>query len=218
MKDSQVNGPVAIIDQLANNALGLAEIGGNRLLGMDPDSLQQCSELQGCIIAIELTDLEKTIYCHPGSWGLRLSLQPPGKEVDATIRGRLFGLINLSTQEHKLSTSIQERIEISGNPKIAQKFERILTELDIDWEEQLSKVTGDIIAFRLGQGIRKTHQWVKDSLNSFALSGSEYLQHEIHFVPTKPEFDHFKQGVNDIRNDVDRLEALLNHHLNKKNK
>lgn len=207
-----------MIDQFANNLLGLAEIGGNRLLGLDPEVLTHCSDLQGKIIAIELTDLEKTIYCHPGSWGLRLSLQPPGKDIDASIRGRLFGLINLSTQDHKLSTSIQERIEISGNPAVAQKFQKILTELDIDWEEQLSKITGDIMAFRIGQGVRKTQQWIKESLNSFALSSTEYLQQEVHHVPTKPEFDHFSTAVTDLRHDVDRLEALFDHHLkNNKN-
>ena len=151
-----------MIEQLGNHLLGLAEIGGNRLLGMDPDVLQHCAELQGNIIAIHLIDLDKTIYCHPGSWGMRLSLQKPGKEVDATIRGRLAGLVNLSLQSEKMSAAMQERIEIIGNPSVAQKFQKILTELNIDWEEELSKYTGDILAFRIGQGIRKTHQTMKE--------------------------------------------------------
>lgn len=202
-----------MIDQLANNALGLAEIGSNRLLGMDPQALQQCQQLQGKIIAIHLLDLDKIIYCHPGSWGMRLSLQAPGKEVDATIRGRMIGLMNLSMQSNKISTSIQEHIEITGDVTVAQRLQKILSELDIDWEEQLSKITGDIMAFRISQGIQKTQQWVKDSLQSLALSGREYLQEETHNMPTLPEFERFKQGVTDIRHDVDRLEALLNLYL-----
>lgn len=205
-----------MIEQLANNALGLAEIGGNRLLGMDPVALQQCRQLQGKIIAIHLTDLEKIIYCHPGSWGMRLSLQAPGKVVDATIRGRLFGLINLSIQQDKISTSIQEHVEIIGDAAVAQRVQKILSELDIDWEEQLSKITGDIMAFRIGQGVQKTQQWVKNSLQSLALSGREYLQEEVHIMPTLPEFERLKQGVTDIRHDVDRLEALLKIYLDNK--
>lgn len=199
-----------MIDQLGNQLLGLAEIGGNRLLGMDPEVLQHCAELQGNIIAIQLTDLEKTIYCHPGSWGMRLSLQKPGKEVDSTIRGRLIGLANLSLQQEKLSASIQERIEIIGNPSVAQKFQKILTELNIDWEKELSKYTGEIMAYRIGQGIRKTHQAVKDIFGSLALSSQEYLQQESQSMPTLPEFDHFQQSVTNIRHDVDRLEARIN--------
>lgn len=202
-----------MIEHLGNQLLGLAEIGSNRLLGMDPDVLHHCTELQGNIIAIHLIDLDKTLYCHPGSWGMRLSLQKPGKEVDATIRGRLLGLVNLSLQQEKLSTSIQERIEIIGNPSVAQKFQKILTELDIDWEEELSKYTGDIMAFRIGQGIRKTHQTMKDIVSSLAYSGREYCQEEIHLMPTLPEFEQFQQSVTNIRHDVDRLEAKINHLL-----
>ena len=199
-----------MINQLGNQLLGLAEIGSNKLLGMDPEVLKHCSELQGRIIAIQLTDLDKTLYCHPGSWGMRLSLQAPAKEVDATIRGKLFGLINLSLQKEKMSTSIQERIEIIGNPAVAQKFQKILTELDIDWEQELSKITGDIVAFRIGQGVRKAHKTARNILHSLALSGTEYLQEESHHLPTSAEFIHFQQGVTDTRHDVDRLEALIN--------
>ncbi|MDJ0834116.1 MAG: SCP2 sterol-binding domain-containing protein [Gammaproteobacteria bacterium] len=204
------------MSELGNQLLGLAEIGGNRLLGMDPNVLKHCGELQGHIIAIELTDLDQTIYCHPGSWGLRLSLQTPAKPADATIKGRLMGLINLSLQQDKVSTSIQERVEISGNASVAQKFQKILTELDIDWEEQLSGFTGDVMAFRIMQGLRNTEQWVRDSFDSLSLSGREYLQEEARHLPTKVEFERFKQNVTDTRHDVDRLESRLNQLLNNK--
>ncbi len=204
-----------MIEQLGNTLLGFAEIGGNRLLGLDPEVLKHCNELQGSIIAIELTDLEKTLYCHPGSWGLRLSLQQPDKEVDATIRGRLMGLVNLSIQQEKLSTSMQEHIEIIGNPSVAQKFQKILTELDINWEDALSKFTGDVMANRIGYGIRQSHQSVKQLVNSLVISGKDYLQEDSHQLPTMPEFEQFQQSVTDIRHDVDRLEARINQLLKK---
>ena len=207
-----------MIDQLMNNVLGLAEIGGNHLLGMDRQAIDKCAELQGCIIAIELIDLEKTLYCHPGSWGMRFSLQQPEKGVDATIKGRMMGLLSLSLKEDKLSTSIQERVEIIGNAKVAQKFQKLLTELDIDWAEQLSKITGDIVAFRVEQGAKKTSAWITQSLNSLALSGREYLQEEARDLPTQVEFERFKQMVTDTRHDVERLEALINHFQQNKNR
>jgi len=200
---------------ISNGLIGLAEIGSNRILDMDSRALERCKDLQGRIIAIELTDLEKSIYCHPGSWGLRFSLQPPTKDADASIRGRLVGLINLSMHKDKASTSIRERIEISGNPSIAQKFQRVLTELDIDWEEQLSHLTGDILAFRINQALNKSRNWFKESVESLSLSGREYLQEEAHHLPTKPEFELFQHSVTDLRHDVDRLEALLNQWIEK---
>ncbi len=204
-----------MIEQMLNNLLGAAEIGGNHLLGMDQNTLQHCSELQGHIIAINFTDVEKTLYCHPGSWGMRISLQQPAKEPSAVIRGRVMALVNLSLNKDKLSTSIQERIEISGNTAAAQKFQKILTELDIDWEQQLSRLVGDAVAFRIFQGLNKTRQWVNDSFKSVAISGRDYLQQESGHMPTKPEFDQFKSEVTDLRHSVERMEALLNHKLKK---
>jgi ubiquinone biosynthesis accessory factor UbiJ len=204
-----------MIEQMLNNLLGVAEIGGNHLLGMDQNALQHCSELQGHIIAINFTDVEKTLYCHPGSWGMRISLQKPAKEPSAVIRGRVMALVNLSLNKDKLSTSIQERIEISGNTAAAQKFQKILTELDIDWEQQLSRLVGDAVAFRIFQGLNKTRQWVNDSFKSVAISGRDYLQQESGHMPTKPEFDQFKSEVTDLRHSVERMEALLNHKLKK---
>ena len=205
-----------MINQLASNVLGLVEIGSNHMLVMDDHALDHCAELQGRIIAIELIDLNTTLFCHPSSSGLRLSLQTPSREVDATIKGRLMGLVSLSLNQDKLSTSIQERVEIIGNAKVAQKFQKLFSEIEIDWQEQLSKITGDIVAFRIGQGVSKTHKWLTQSLQSFALSGREYLQEETQGLPTKVEFDRFKQSVTDTRDEVDRLEALLNHYLQKK--
>ena len=198
-----------MINELANNLVGLAEIGGNQLLSMDESALQHCAELQGHVIAIELVDLQQTLYIHPGSWGLRLSLQAPAKEIDATIRGRLLGLMSLSRREDKITTSIQERIEITGNARVAQKFQRILGDIDIDWEEQLAGFTGDIAAFRIAQGINKTRQWVQDSLESLSTSGREYLQEELRYTPTLPEFEHFRDQISTLRHNVDRLEALI---------
>jgi ubiquinone biosynthesis accessory factor UbiJ len=204
-----------MIEQIMNNLLGAAEIGGNHLLGMDHNALQHCSELQGHIFAINFTDVEKTLYCHPGSWGMRISLQAPAKEPSALIRGRVMALVNLSLNKDKLSTSIQERIEISGNAAVAQKFQKILTELDIDWEQQLSRLVGDAMAFRIFQGINKTRKWVNDNFHSAALSGRKYLQEENRHMPSKPEFDQFKSDVTNLRHGVERMEALLNHKLKK---
>jgi ubiquinone biosynthesis protein UbiJ len=193
------------------NLLGIAEAGGNRLLALDPQSVERCRELQGRVIAIQLTDLGQTLYCHPGNWGLRLSLEAPGREVDAIIRGKLIALANLALRDDKLSASMQQRIEISGQAATAQKFQRLLEQVDIDWEEQLSLLVGDVMAYRIGQGLRSARGWLADSAESLSIAGRDYLQEESGNLPTSVEFDHFKQQVTATRQAVERVEALLNH-------
>jgi ubiquinone biosynthesis protein UbiJ len=52
---------------MQNSLLAAAEIGGNRLLAFDEAALRGCLEMQGHCIAIDITDLDFQLYCHPGS-------------------------------------------------------------------------------------------------------------------------------------------------------
>ena len=198
-----------MIDTIEQHLLGLAEIAGNRVLALDDNALKHCRDLQGCIVSIELTDLDKTVYCHPGSWGLRISQQAPSRDPDSRIRGRVMALVNLSLKKDKLSTSMQERVEIIGNASVAQKFQKLFSEIDIDWEEQLSQLTGDITAYRVFQGMNKAREWLQDSFESLSGSTREYLQEESQQLPTEVEFNTFSEQVTQTRYDVERLEAHL---------
>ena len=198
-----------MLNSLSDSLIAVAEIGSNRLLGLDDTVMQRCTALQGKCVAIELTDLELTLYCHPGNWGIRLSRQAPTKAVDASISGRLFALLNLAADDDKISTSIRERVSISGDASVAQQMQKILGEIDIDWEEELSKYTGDVLAFQIHQQARKARDWFQASFQSITLTSSEYLREEARMTPTIPEYERFQQQLTTLRQDVDRTEARL---------
>lgn len=195
----------------ANTLLGIVEIGGNHLLSMDQQVVERCQELQGNCIEIHLTDVDLRLFCHPGSWGIRLSLDEPAKPVDATISGRTVALLSLAKQEDKISTSIQEQVSINGNAAVAQKMQKILTELDLDWEETLSHYTGDVLAYRIHQQALSTADWLRKSLISLAQTSSEYLREESRLSPTQVEFERFQQQATMLKQDVERAEVRLRH-------
>ena len=200
---------------MQNSLLTAAEIGSNRLLALDQGTLQGCTELQGHCIAIDITDLDIQLYCHPGNWGLRLSRNPPTRDVDATISGRLMALVNLATETDKLSTSIRERVSFNGNVALAQKAQALIAGLDIDWEEALAQHSGDILAFQLHQRARQFGQWLQDSAESVLQTSSEYLREEARLSPTQVEFDQFQSRLSALKNDVARSEARLQRLLDK---
>lgn len=200
-----------MLTEVTRTLLAFTEIGGNRLLAMDTRVPGRCSELQGCCIKIHVTDLDLKLYCHPGNWGIRLSLDEPAKAIDATISGRLMALINLATQQDKLSTSIQEGVSINGNAAVAQQMQKIFTELDLDWEEALSHYTGDVLAYRIHRQVRKTGDWLRASVISLSQTSSEFLREEIRLTPTQVEFERFQQQVTTLRQDVERAETRLRH-------
>ncbi len=199
----------ALLDSIRNSLLAAAEIGGNRLLAFDEASLAGCRELQGHCIAIEITDLEFRLYCHPGDWGIRLSGSPPPRDADAIISGRLMALVNLAAREDKPSTSMQEQVRFAGDVKLAQRLQRILSNLDIDWEEVLAHYTGDVVAVQLQQRAARLGDWLKQGADSLLQTTSEYLNEEARVSPTQAEFEQFQSRVTALRNDVARAEARL---------
>ncbi len=195
----------------ANTLLGVVEIGGNRLLSLDQQVVDRCRELHNRCIEIHITDLDFRVYCHPGIWGMRLSLDNPVKPVDATISGRLMALISLATQEDKISTSIQEGVSINGNAAVAQQMQKIFTELDLDWEEALSHYTGDILAYRIHRQACSAGDWLRQSVISLSQTSSEYLREESRLSPTQVEFERFQQQAKTLKQDVERAEVRLRH-------
>ena len=81
--------------------------------------------------------------------------------------------------------------------------------MDIDWSEPLAKIMGDGLAYQLAQSGKKLSSWGKDTVRSVSASFSEYLQEESRDVITDTELDIFYQQVDQLRDDVDRLQAKI---------
>jgi len=198
-----------LLDTVRDTLLCVVEIGGNRLLDFDETTLASCRELQGRCIAIEITDIDTRIYCHPGSWGIRLAGSAPSREVDAVISGRLMALVALASEQDKAATSMQEKVSFHGDVKLAQRLQRVLANIDIDWEEALARITGDVAAVQLHRGARVFTGWLKQSAESLLQTSSEYLREEARLSPTQVEFEAFRTRVNELRQDIARAEARL---------
>ncbi len=204
-----------LFDSMQSSLLAVAEIGGNRLLAYDEDALRGCLEMQGHCIAIDIIDLDFQLYCHPGDWGIRLSREPLARDVDATISGRLMALVNLASQDDKVSTSIREQVSFNGNVALAQKMQKLLASLDIDWEEALAERTGDVLAFQIHQRARSLGKWLRQSADSLLQTSSEYLREEVRLSPTEVEFEAFQARITETKHDVARTEIRLQQLLEK---
>lgn len=194
---------------ITSGLVAAAEIGANRLLALDPDVIALCAELQGQVLCVEVTDLELKLYCHPGSWGIRLSLQEPAKPVGASISGGLFALIDLALEEDKISSAIQGRVRIQGDAALARRMQKILAELEIDWEEALAQHCGDILAHQIHKRGKATGAWLRDSAWSLLQTSSEFAREEQHLSPNQVEFERFAEQVGELKLDLDRSEARL---------
>ena len=81
--------------------------------------------------------------------------------------------------------------------------------MDIDWEEHLSRLTGDIAAHRIMTVFGRLAEWSKSATNNLTDDIGEYLQEESLDVVSGAEIELFNQQVDSLRDDTYRLEARI---------
>ena len=125
----------------------------NRYLRLDPDSNARMAALDGRCICIELVGLDLQLFIHPGEQGIRLSDHlDAAAEPDTVLRGTPLGMARLGLGQDTEKTLFSGEVTITGDVETGQTFKGILDAMDVDWEEQLSKLTGDVIAHQLANG------------------------------------------------------------------
>lgn len=185
------------------------EVALNRYLSLDPEALPRFASLEGKIIAIEIKGLNQSLFLFPSADGF-LVLSDFDGEADAVISGSPIALAKLGLVDDPKDLLFSGEVELSGDTPLANQFSRLLSQLDIDWEELLAQNIGDIAAHKIGNVVRSVNHWFKRSTNSVCLDTGEYLQEEAHLSPTNAELRKFIQQVDEVREDVDRLAAKIN--------
>ena len=179
----------------------------NRYLRLDPDSNARMAALNGRCIGIELVGLDLQLFIHPGEQGIRLSDHlDAGAEADTILRGTPLGMARLGLGQDTEKTLFSGAVTISGDVETGQTFKGILDAMDIDWEEQLSKLTGDVIAHQLGNGARRIGTLLKHGRRTLQQDIGEYLQEELRVLPSRIETENFSSDVTRLSIDADRLQ------------
>jgi len=184
----------------------LLQSGFNQLLKMDEDGAARIAQLQGKLVRMQLRGVEIN------AWILFLSdrvevLEHYDAEPDVTISGGPFSMLAVATGQRKI---FDGGVEVSGDVEVANKFNRLLQTLDIDWEEHLSRLTGDMFARKLGLLGSGVQQWAGRNADAMQSNVAEYMRDEKSHLPHDWEIDEFLTDVDDLRDRVAMLEARIN--------
>ncbi len=101
------------------------------------------------------------------------------------------------------------QIDIEGDTHLAAELAKVLTNMHWDYEEDLSKVIGDVPAYKVGQFTRHASKTIKDTGVNLASMLSEYWQEENPLIAKKRHVEQFNADVDAMRADVERLEKRL---------
>ena len=180
-------------------ALAAIESALNRLIA---DGAETPAALRGRRVGVKLLGVDVHVCFHFIGGHLAISHDLDAKP-DAVVKGTPIALAAaaLRGQAHTRD------IELSGDLQTAQVFESWLKNLDPDWEEYISRHTGDAVAFQIGEAARGLRRWGRQAADAFADDLRDYLQHEARLLPTAAEVDRFNREVDELRAATDRLEA-----------
>ena len=188
--------------------LAAAEGALNAVLALDPEGASRLARIQGRVLLLELAGFGTRVYVIPGERRLFLHSAydaPP----DCTVRGSPAALLRMGLSKHREDSVFQGAVTIEGDNAVAQTLGEVVRGLDIDWEEQLSRLVGDTLAHRIGVQARAGERWVERSADTFAQDLREYLKEESRLLPTDDEMRGFLDGVDTLRDDVERLAARV---------
>ena len=176
----------------------------NTALRYDPASRQQLAQIND-ILAIESTSPSITLYCRGSEEGMHL-MSHCEEAITTHLKGSPLALLNLIKQPTNLANS---GVELAGSIGLLQQWQTLLHTLDIDWEDAISSVLGDIAGPMAANGIRQSVSWAKQQTSEQQRLLKEYLPEELRIVPSKIELDNFYRDVSDLSLDMDRLSARI---------
>ena len=171
------------------------------ILEFDPESSAALKQLQDRRIAIEFTEVERTLLLTMTSAGP--TLQPVTAEPShVRLRGTLPSFIGLLRRENAAGAS---GVEIQGDLQTAQQLQAILKNMDVDWEEMLARHFGDVPAHQLTRATRGVWRWLSGRARAFAQDFSEYSRFEAALLPEHEDVEGFNTAVDRLRTDTDRM-------------
>lgn len=186
----------------------------NQVLALDPELAESLAELEGTVLEAHVQGVEKRIQLHPSATGVGVVLvgsdgQRPAAVPDVTISGPPFTLLRLLGSLDSVDGVLPPDVSISGELQLVQKLTSLAKRANIDWEEPLSKLFGDSVAHEIGRGVHGFVSWARAASETFSSDVGEYLREERRLAPTRLEVDDFATHVDQVRDDVERLEVRV---------
>jgi len=182
----------------------------NRYLELDPDYSQKLSPLYGSTIAINLQGLDLMVFLRTDSKGI-ICQSHIESEADCVISGTPIGLLKMTMapQDSQTKGLFSGEVDISGDIQLGQKMQKVLESIEIDWEEHLSHITGDIVAYRVAQVAKNGASWLQHSAQQMSDNIRDYFIYESEDLVQPDEVHSFVSQIDSLRDDVARAEARI---------
>lgn len=134
-----------------------------------------------------------------------------GAVHDVALRVTPGLLLRLAARDE----SAWREVDIAGDADFARAIHHVARNLRWDFEEDLSRVFGDIPARRMVEAGRTVRRWGEQAADNTARSFAEYWTEEQPLIAARRDIDEFGRAVDQLRDDAARLEKRIEQRLNR---
>lgn len=197
---------------LGSTVLAPVESLVNAALAGDPASRHRIARLgPGRILQIHSHGLKNgvgggDIYVRTGEDRVYLQGSHNG-EVDARLSGSAHALAALLMADDPRQALYDPELTLTGSTELAEGIQRLFRDLDIDWEDRLAPLLGNVMAHQVGQWLRGARQQTRETGSRLESILKDYLNEEADWVTGRAEFNALRDEIDALRLRLDRLQA-----------
>tara|TARA_R110000744_G_scaffold191581_2_gene310695 strand:+ start:216 stop:866 length:651 start_codon:yes stop_codon:yes gene_type:complete len=167
---------------------------------------------------------EKTLTVQLAELPFPLSFSVSDEKIHVTINDEhsdcclitsISSLIELKKEQQLTDLIKNNKLDILGDLKVAQRFADIAQSLDIDWQSELAKRIGDIPTYKLGQLGQQLREKLSFASNQVQADAGEWLVHEKRLMITAAELSYFNRDVEQVVQQVATLSSRLDELINR---
>ena len=174
----------------------------NRLLATNSWSAEKLAPHAGKILAFDCPPFVARFRLLPDG---RLEAADSASAADTTITVTPPLLLRLAARDE----NAWKETVVAGDAGLAAALDYVWRNLVWDFEEDLSRVFGDIAAHRMAEGVRALDRWRRNATLDVGRAFAEYAIYEKPVVASAEGMQDFVRDVDAVRNDVDRLEQRI---------
>lgn len=180
----------------------------NTLIQDDPDLVRRLARLKGQVIQVHLKEFDKRLT-FVFSQQVDVLAHYEGTP-DCTLSLNVSVLPELKDQSNITKLIKQDKLDLDGDIQLAQSFSQLITQCKPDIEEWISRVTGDVVAHTLVQGVTQIGQFARTQLRHQQDYLAQVVTEEWRLAPPPLEVAHFCDQVDEVKSQAARVEAKLN--------
>lgn len=181
----------------------------NQVFKLDPALLNKLDKVSGKVVEITFTGPDVSLFLLPDHLGIAVQAEYAG-QADCSVTGKPSDFVELFLAEDAASALINGGITVKGESSLLLNLQAVFSDMELDWEYELSKVIGDIAAHQVGQGVRAGAQFAKDMAARISDDIKAKVGAGESIVPSKQEIRRFCDEVDSVAARLEHLEAKFN--------